>query len=219
MPLDLSIARWFAIGLAFICHERNILRLRTLWARKIESERSWSTLEEANLLRRACADTVQSSVLNCRRYGARATFFVMSDYLEGAPVMPCYIKDVGIRTARLEGHEEGLKSLCQDGNELQNHGARDRPYYWESEEEHWPLSKILVASEVLGLLLANAKDFQAMLLQSQARLDQFGKPCHRWYHIVTCHVLGMCLLPKRSQVPGSQGVDEFCYEASSARCT
>mmetsp|Transcript_52935 Transcript_52935/g.123944 ORF Transcript_52935/g.123944 Transcript_52935/m.123944 type:complete len:357 (+) Transcript_52935:66-1136(+) len=73
-----------------------------------------------------------------RRYGARATFFVMSDYLEG--------------------HEEGLKSLCQDGNELQNHGARDRPYYWESEE-----------------------DFQAMLLQSQARLDQFGKPCHRWF--------------------------------------
>mmetsp|Transcript_44051 Transcript_44051/g.104230 ORF Transcript_44051/g.104230 Transcript_44051/m.104230 type:complete len:410 (+) Transcript_44051:115-1344(+) len=73
-----------------------------------------------------------------RRYGARATFFVMSDYIQG--------------------HERALQALCHDGNELQNHGARDEPYYWESEE-----------------------DFQHMLLRSQAKLDSFAPPAARWF--------------------------------------
>eukprot|EP00928_Gymnodinium_smaydae_P026680 TRINITY_DN20879_c0_g1_i2.p1 TRINITY_DN20879_c0_g1~~TRINITY_DN20879_c0_g1_i2.p1 ORF type:complete len:480 (+),score=124.14 TRINITY_DN20879_c0_g1_i2:180-1442(+) len=73
-----------------------------------------------------------------RRHDARATLFVMSDYVRG--------------------HESELAKLCADGCELQNHGADDRSYYWDSEA-----------------------DFEACVKQSEAILDHFGVPARRWY--------------------------------------
>jgi len=50
-----------------------------------------------------------------KRFGATATFFVMSDFVKG--------------------HERELGGLVADGSELQNHAQRDRNYYWDSEAD------------------------------------------------------------------------------------